>query len=33
MKAIKLSERQEQIVELVKKNEPITSENLAGCLG
>jgi len=33
VKAIKLSERQEQIVELVKKNEPITSENLAGCLG
>ena len=33
MKAIKLSERQEQIVELVKNNEPITSENLAGCLG
>ncbi|NEZ45718.1 helix-turn-helix transcriptional regulator [Clostridium niameyense] len=33
MNTIKLSERQEQIVELVKKNEPITSENLATHLG
>ncbi|GAA0747289.1 helix-turn-helix transcriptional regulator [Clostridium oceanicum] len=33
MKAIKLSERQERIVELVKEHEPITSENLAGHLG
>lgn len=32
MKKIKLSERQEQIIELVKDNEPITSEQLASKL-